>query len=303
MKSEHIFSAVAMLGCFLLCPIAAHAIVNADNPTSATPDNTTAPAGLPEWNNIGTLNGASGIYIGNGWVLTADHVGAGNFTLNGTTYLWNGSPATRLNNTDGTGPADVIMFQLTTRPTDVNHLTIASTSPVIGTVFYNVGYGLARDTAEEYFTYNSTTKVFTETTNSSAAYQGFSYGSPNTKSWGQNSIAGFQSYNIGFGNVNAFYSTFTGTTDQIVSGDSGGGVFNSLGVLIGMNDAIGTYSSQPADTAFISDQSDLINIAPFYSQITQISGVPEPSSWAMLFAAGVSLFLIFPPRRVLRKNY
>jgi hypothetical protein len=302
MRNKHFFlSVAAALSCFLLGPAAAHAIINADNPTSTTPDNTTAPSALPQWNNIGTVNGSSGIYLGNGWVLTADHVGAGNFTLDGTTYLWNGNAEIRLNNTDGSGPADLVMFQLTSRPTGVSQLAIASTSPTIGTSFYNVGYGLARDTAEEYFNYNSTTKVFTQTSNSSAAYQGFGYASPNTKSWGQNSVAGFQSYNIGFGNVNAFYSTFTGTTDQIVSGDSGGGVFNSAGVLIGVNDAIGTYTNQPADTAFITDQSDLINIAPFYNQITQISQVPEPSTLALL-AAWTGLLLIFQMPAALRKT-
>ncbi|NNM87204.1 MAG: trypsin-like peptidase domain-containing protein [Phycisphaerae bacterium] len=292
--------AATSIGFLLLRPGAVQAIVNADNPASAIPDNTAAPSGLPQWNNVGSIGGASGIYVGNGWVLTADHVGAGNFTLDGTTYDWNGKAEIRLSNpadaSYGAGQStDLVMFQLTAIPTGVANLDVASTSPAIGTTFYNVGYGLARNTAEEYFTYDATTGTFTQTSNTAAPYQGFGYGSPNTKSWGQNSIVGFQSYNIGFGPVNAFYSTFTTSTDQIVSGDSGGGVFNAAGTLIGVNDAIGEYTNQPAGTAFIGDQSDLINIAPFYSQITQISGVPEPSCLALLTIFGLGILLL--PRK------
>ena len=301
--------AAGTLACVLLQFSVAHAIISVVGNSTSTPNNTSDPqpplSGIPGWNNVGTVNGASGIYVGNGWVLTADHVGAGNFTLevttpNGTasgststtTYNWNGIAPIRLTNTDGSGVADLVMFQVTSIPTGVSNLNVASTSPLAGTAFYNIGYGLEQNTAEEYFNYNSSTQTFTQTTNPSAAYQGFGYGSPNTKSWGQNSIVGFQSYNIGFGNVNAFYSTFTTSTDQIVSGDSGGGVFNAAGELIGVNDAIGEYPNQPADTAFINDQSDLINIAPFYSQITQISGIPEPSALALLTAAGAGILLL-----------
>ena len=48
--------------------------------------NATAPTSDPGWSNVGTLGGASCVYLGNGWVLTAGHVGEGTVNLNGTAY-------------------------------------------------------------------------------------------------------------------------------------------------------------------------------------------------------------------------
>ncbi len=288
MRQSWLLPVLAAAGCLLLSSHAAQAIINADNTTSTTPDNTSAPLLPPasDWNNVGRVNGGSGIYLGDSWVLTADHVGAGNINFDGTTYDWNGQPEIRLKNPDGT-VADLVMFKLTAPPTGLLSLTVANTSPTLATPFYNVGYGVARNTAEEYYNYDSSTQTFTPTnTPSSASYGGFGYGSTYTKSWGQNTVAGTTTYNLGYGEVNAFYSTFTnirvqtGTPDQIVSGDSGGGVFNSLGQLIGVNDAMGAFKNQPASTVLFGNQSDIIDIAPFYSQIT--STVPEPASLLVL---------------------
>src|ERR1700734_1830127 len=38
-------------------------------------------SGVTGWDYVGTVNDASGVYLGNGWVLTAGHVGAGTFVL------------------------------------------------------------------------------------------------------------------------------------------------------------------------------------------------------------------------------
>lgn len=297
MRQLCLLTVLAAGGCLLLSAQAAQAIINADNTNSTIPDNTSAPSLPPasDWNNVGQINGGSGIYLGNSWVLTADHVGAGNINFDGTTYNWNGQPEIRLNNPDTTA-ADLIMFKLTAQPTGLSSLMVANTSPTTATQFYNVGYGVARNTAEEYYNYNPITQTFTQTnTPSSASYGGFGYGSTYTKSWGQNTVAGTTTYNLGYGEVNAFYSTFTNThgqtntPDQIINGDSGGGVFNSLGQLIGVNDAIGTFKNQPASTVLFGNQSDIIDIAPFYSQI--MSTVPEPASLLVLLCGLSALAL------------
>jgi hypothetical protein len=49
-------------------------------------ENASAPASDPGWSYVGQLNGASCVYLGNGWVLTAGHVGEGTVSLNGTAY-------------------------------------------------------------------------------------------------------------------------------------------------------------------------------------------------------------------------
>ena len=48
--------------------------------------NTTAPSDDPGFDNVGSVNGLSGVYLGNGWVLTAGHVGSGPMVFGGVTY-------------------------------------------------------------------------------------------------------------------------------------------------------------------------------------------------------------------------
>lgn len=49
--------------------------------------NTTAPLDNPFWDNVTSFSGASGIYLGQGWMVTANHVGTpSNVTLAGQTY-------------------------------------------------------------------------------------------------------------------------------------------------------------------------------------------------------------------------
>src|SRR5580704_15894094 len=48
--------------------------------------NTTPPADDPGFANVGIRGSGSGIYLGNGWVLTAAHVGAGWVWFNGVEY-------------------------------------------------------------------------------------------------------------------------------------------------------------------------------------------------------------------------
>jgi hypothetical protein len=280
----------ALLGAigFLFHPPAARAVVTASNSSSTSDNNTTAPAGLDGWNYVGQIGGASGIYLGNGWVLTADHVGAGNINLNGTTYNWNGKPEIRLNNNNNSAdPTDLVMFQLTSQPAGLSPLTLANTSPSGGDSFTNVGYGVARNTALEYFAYDSTTQTYSLISGpAGSSASGFGVGSINTKSWGTNQVQGFSSFNIGWGNVHTFYGEFFGFTDQLINGDSGGAVFDSAGNLIGVNDAIGTFPNQPASTVFFDDVSYMIDLAPFHDQIQSI--VPEPSGLSLLALAGVA---------------
>jgi Trypsin-like peptidase domain/PEP-CTERM motif len=276
----------------VLAPAAGLAVINADNPTSSTPDNQTAPNGVAGWYNVGQVINpgnsgfdASGVYIRNGWVLTCDHVGADNFDLNGTVYQWNGKPEIRLTNPDGQS-ADLVLYQLTSLPSQPNlsNAVLSSTSTTSGTI-YNVGYGLARNTAEETFSYNGSSYV----QDPSGIYGGFGYGSTFAKSWGSNLVQGTTSYNIGFGEVNAFYGDFFGFTDQLINGDSGGGVFNTAGQLVGINNAIG--GNMASNAVLFDDESFMIDISPFYSQIMTdtATSIPEPGSLALVTLGGVAL--------------
>ena len=119
-------------------------------PTSANiPNwNTGWPASnVTGWNYVGHINGASGVYLGNGWVLTAGHVGSGNFTLNGITYT--PIPNTAQNiapNASNKTSADLTIYQIASPP-NLPPLTLSSSDPVAfsatqtGSTVAMLGYG------------------------------------------------------------------------------------------------------------------------------------------------------------------
>jgi S1-C subfamily serine protease len=303
----------AAIPCLLWGSGQAFAVVTGANPSTVGYSNTTDQpvSGL---NNVGVVfvanpggqGVASGVYLGNGWVLTAYHVvdymsGEWYPTLqfNTPTASYNANPNEefRLNNPapDGT-PTDLALFQI--EPVDgslpdLPTLTIAGPnySPVIGDTIYNAGGGMTRNTALQ--EYNASFQVINSGT---PAYEGYGVNTGvYTLTWGQNAVynvgtdedpASTETQNIGFGNVTLFGSAFINSpdSDQLLPGDSGGGVFNTNNVLIGINDADGTYNDQPYSALF-GDSSYYVNLATYSSEIESYV-VPEPTS-AILLAATV----------------
>src|SRR3954469_18825802 len=72
----------AAAGAVAFGPFAAAAIVAGGNGTQ----NITSAGTVSQFTNVGQLNGSSGVYLGNGVVLTAAHVGAGTIFLQGVPY-------------------------------------------------------------------------------------------------------------------------------------------------------------------------------------------------------------------------
>lgn len=71
------------------------------------------------WLNVGTLNQSTGVYLGNGHVLTAAHVGAGRFYLqDGSSYRPVPGSERRFRNADGTF-ADLSLFRVSYRREDL----------------------------------------------------------------------------------------------------------------------------------------------------------------------------------------
>ncbi|MDB4793754.1 S1 family peptidase, partial [Methylacidiphilales bacterium] len=127
---------------------AGNTIYQTTQPTNAQVPNWTtgwAMSGITGWNYVGQVGGASGVYLGNGWVLTAGHVGMGSLTLDGVTYQPVSGSNHSLTNTNGT-TADLALFQISTPPV-LNQLTISLKAPTpfsqeqAGSQVVILGYG------------------------------------------------------------------------------------------------------------------------------------------------------------------
>jgi hypothetical protein len=203
-------------------------------PTSAgIPNwNTGWPAGsVSGWDYVGEIGGASGVYVGNGWVLTAGHVGEGTFTLpNGPgagTYQPSGTPHFI---TDENGTADLCLFQITPTP-NLPPLTIGTNPPVAflppqaGTSVAMFGFG--GDAGHLTWGVDTVTEINELVTPSGNTYVSDDYFCDN-------------------GTVTRNSSSITNSS-TLISGDSGGANFTynaTTGIweLEGINEVTGSYS-------------------------------------------------------------
>jgi len=248
--------AIALCAC-----VPCHAVIVA---TGDGTENTSAPADDPGWANVGQrTTGLTVIYIGNGWVLTADHVGAGSVILDGQTYAEVAGSEHRLVNPD-TSQADLLLFQIQGFP-PLPSLPIRASSPAPGTPVTMIGAGLDRGAPTSWM-----------------GIDGFLWGSGSAMRWGTNLVL-----NNGLtvslnGNVTTCFNTdFTGPSGgtayeaQGAVGDSGGAVFYKgpqggwglAGVIV----AIADYNGQPADTALYGDLTYAADLSSYRSQIEQIA--------------------------------
>ena len=75
---------------------------------------------------------------------------------------------------------------------------------------------------------------------------------------------------------------------QATVGDSGGGVFLSDGTLIGLIDAEGTFSGQPANTSVFGDGTFIADLSKYRPEILSIVAVPEVPT-PVLLLGGLAL--------------
>jgi hypothetical protein len=282
--------------------------------------NAVAPADDPGWANVGQVNGASGVYLGQldvpghgagFWVVTASHVGAGSLTLNGTSYSTVPGSAFLLQNADSSS-ADLELFQISSDP-GLPNLTLAASSPPTGSSLTMVGYGYTGAASTTSWNINapgfpSDTPAWTwaETDSPSGINaQGVKYSTRGTKQWGQNTVTiAPEQMNDGYGTTTVFGTSATPTlgSSALAPGDSGGATFVKIGgqwELAGINLAVGVFSGQPGSTTvfevvngsttYAGTPSYMGDLATYYSEI--YSPIPEPTTGALFLLGAVSLCL------------
>ena len=202
----HRVAAFTVLGVLAASPALALVVSTYNGP--GTPDlvNTTAPADDPGWANTSSLRGA--VYLGDQWVLTANHVETREIVLPGGTYHPIPGQEFRLTNPSSflgrslDAFSDLKIFRVDTHPVtgltpeqmdpNVRSIQIAPTTAPVGTDVTAIARGSTRDlhptlpNGRQY--YNSS---FQATVDLSAPHQGFRFPSPvvTAKTWGTNEIA------------------------------------------------------------------------------------------------------------------
>jgi len=260
--------------------------------------NTNAPSGSNGdlgWNYVGMVNGASGVYLGAyggaNWVLTANHVGFGDFTLDGTTYSEIVGSGRQI------GSIDLYAYQITvgqgTGLSLLSNLTLAGTSPAAGETLTMIGNGKNRAASETYWAVNTSSTPWTWNESSPPFYNasGYKQLSSSTKRWGSNQADGVVTVNSTSMIQTTFDQSGISNEAQAAVGDSGGGVFvlmnNGSYQLAGIMDLVAKYSGQPDNTAVFGNVTYSIDVASYRSAI--LNSVPEPSEFWLLILGGVFL--------------
>jgi LPXTG-motif cell wall-anchored protein len=219
--------------------------------------NTTAPEPDPGWENVGQhLGSPSVVYLGNRWILTADHVGASIVTLNGKRYDPVAGTLTRLMNPNDT-QADLLLFQIDDDP-GLPSLSIAAFPPTPGESVILIAAGSSRGPR-----LNSQPE-------GGVLIDGFAWQEDQTKRWGANIIEGEPNF-IGQASTNTMaipmvfdrIESTSGTRQEATAarGDSGGALFaradptnpDSEWLLSGILFSVGTRTGYPAQSSFYGD--------------------------------------------------
>jgi hypothetical protein len=224
------------------------------------------------WDYVGSVGGNSAVYLGNGWVATAAHVGTGTFVLNNVAY-----PMVP-NSTQTFGTTDLILFEVSPTPL-LPALPIRTTNPVsYSSPVAIIGFGHTNGDRDLTWGYNTVTQQNEAT--------------PVT--------VGTVSYN------SQDFWTFSGTTSNgsqsvtndygVVIGDSGGGAFifnptTQMWELAGINEVNGTVDVNPSNPK--QPFSGFVQLNLLATQINKITAEPKTADtptmppWGLIALAGV----------------
>jgi len=271
--------------------------------------NDSAPEDDPGFANAGLVGVGTGIYLGNRWVLTANHVGARSITFGGEAFEPVPGEATRIGNPLGRGlspETDMLLFRISEEP-DLPALRIGCRAPTIGDQLVLIGHG--RDRAAELSAWDVQTRlgfnndVWTPTTNVASADEvGFRTQSNRTLRWG---VAPVTRVNAAVktarnGQVISTETTFDEFNDtavfpglsniddlsRAVTGDSGGPVFRKNGdfwELVGMIHGVTPpKENQPGGTATVlfGTATFIADLLAYEDQLREIADFgPDPGDF------------------------
>lgn len=273
--------------------------------------NNTAPAGQSYFGNVGTIGNASAIYLGDGWVLTANHVASslpGTVNFGGISYGTEPGSHTRLQNAAPHSTyTDIVLFRLNTLASfpALPAVGISSSTPTVGSEVMMIGNGRSQLEAPTFWNRTvipgDNNDTWEETTSELSNISGFKTSGTHEVRWGENAVdQNAVLVNVGTVSVPVHVVSFTTAFQsgaiqheaQGVTGDSGGGVFRLNGgswELAGMMFAVATYETQPggSQTAVPGNLTSIADLSYYREQI--YAAIPEPSALVLALLGGLAL--------------
>jgi hypothetical protein len=274
--------------------------------------NNTAPDDDPGWANVGEPGGGNAVYVGNGWMLTAAHVGPAPVLLGGKRYEVVPNTWHRISDPSRPGQTtDLGLFQIAGHPTGVRNLSICREPPPTGTSVLAIGNGRNRapDLTTWYVDTHSQPNVWRDSPFPAgrSIRKGFKYANGQAKRWGKNQVNRIcPEQDCGQGTACVIEMVFHPTGGcgddemQVSSHDSGGALFrkfNGTWQLAGILVTKGFQSGQPNDTAVFGNLSYAIDLSAYANEIkTTVYGPDDPlkavKPWLIPAAASLAVVLL-----------
>ncbi|MFP6639555.1 MAG: trypsin-like serine protease [Myxococcota bacterium] len=228
--------------------------------------NITAPANDPGFARMAVVNNQTAVYLENGWLLTAYHVGIGNIELDGTVYDPVPGSRRQLDESDP-DPPDLALIKLKGDPGFLP-IALAAQTPGVGSDLILIGHGRTRGTATSW-----------------SGLDGWNWAYPYTTRWGTNRLTSRSVPGVDFPvfsmEFDAPGSAHTAHEAAATQGDSGGGVFHQNGgswEVAGILFAVSTQETQPPLTSLRTNLSVAVDVAAYRSEILSIIQVPDCSN-------------------------
>jgi len=300
-SAKSISAFVAAAGLALASQQADALIINNVAGTGSTPAaNLVAPTDDPGWNYVGRAgSNGTGIYIGNGWMLTATHVATNNtglFNLNGVSYDGTGESVI-LRNSNNTN-SDLRLYKLATDP-GLPSITL-STTP-LSELDDVVMIGTGRMRTGDAVNLNIDTGPGPD-----PQVKGYAWGSRD-KAWGTSQVSSSSFvFNSQGRDVTGFAMDFRDLEGEASAAefDSGSAVFHFntdtgewelAGVPLVVNnllsDGTNIYSHMGDNNPSFDPTQTLAADLSFYAaSIIATTGIPEPST-VVLMSAGALLLV------------
>lgn len=244
--------------------------------------NTTPPLDDPGFANVGVRGSLSGVYLRNGWVLTAQHVGLGDIWIDGFVYSAIPGSDTQLEDSEGV-LADLVVYAITPIPPLPDIEIRANTNLPNGEVIL-IGHGKNRGAESD-----SDDPGIWPQPGPQPPIPGWYWDTGSALRWGTNTV--FDYWTVGDPPTRSFYTVFDEPTEpehtsdecQSANGDSGGALFAKKGnawELAGIIWASGVYIDQISNTSALRGNASIAaDLSQYRDDIVAITAtpIPEPS--------------------------